>query len=123
MDKIREGKEIQTLEVRRNPEITQRRMIEQVIENFDFVKCHVAMKALRWEWFGVGIPTIEQLKRASIDRLESAIELAKKNKCHKSTFFSSSGGLKGNAWVNRYGHVEAIRLEFVLTDWDADGDV
>jgi hypothetical protein len=37
-------------------------------------------------------------------------------------YFSSSGGLKGTAWKNRYGHVAGIKLEFVLTEWDSDGD-
>ena len=50
------------------------------------------------------------------------IELAKEQRCSKATYFASSGGLKGNAWINRYGHIEGLRLEFVLTEWDSDGD-
>jgi hypothetical protein len=38
------------------------------------------------------------------------------------SYFCSSGGLKGTAWKNRYGHVAGIKLEFVLTEWDSDGD-
>lgn len=103
----------------------ENKMIDNVIENFDFVRCHHAMRLLNWEWFGRGIPTIPMLKEASIERLKSAIKGVK----HKDNkvpanehYFSSSGGLKGTAWKNRYGHVVGVRLEFVLTEWDADGD-
>jgi len=101
----------------------ENKMIEEIIDNFDFVKCELAMNALGWTWgFDQSTPSIERLKDSARKRLRGAIELAKQNKCSKSTFFSSSGGLKGNAWINRYGHIEALRLEFVLTEWESDGD-
>lgn len=98
-------------------------MISEVLENFDFYKCKLVMESIGWKWgFENQVPSIEMLKKSASNRLRNAMDLAKKNKCSKSTYFSSSGGLKGNAWVNRFGHIEAIRLEFVLTDWDSDGD-
>lgn len=102
----------------------ENKMIDEIIENFDFEKCEITMKTLGWSWaFDRNTPTIERLKESARSRLQSAIELAKQNKCSRSTYFSSSGGLKGNAWINRYGHIEALRLEFVLTEWESDGDV
>jgi len=58
-----------------------------------------------------------------IEQENKMIDEIIENLCSRSTYFSSSGGLKGNAWVNRYGHIEALRLEFVLTEWESDGDV
>ena len=102
----------------------ENKMIEEIIEHFNFTKCELTMIALGWTWgFDQGSPTIDRLKDAARSRLKSAIELAKQNKCSKSTYFASSGGLKGNAWINRYGHIEGLRLEFVLTEWESDGDV
>jgi len=101
----------------------ENKMIEEILDNFDFEKCNRVMTSLGWTWgLNTYSPTISDLKISAEARLKNAIELAKKDKCSKSTYFSSSGGLKGNAWVNRFGHVEALRLEFVLTDWDTDGD-
>jgi len=101
------------------------KMINEIIQNFDFVRCQRAMRLLNWEWFGRGIPTIPMLKDASTERLKSAIK-GVKNKDNRlsvnESYFSSSGGLKGTAWKNRHGHVAGIKLEFVLTEWDADGD-
>lgn len=102
----------------------ENKMVEDILENFDFEKCRKAMKALNWTWaFEGDIPSIERLKKAAENRLKDSMELAKKGSDSKFTYFVSSGGLKGNAWRNRYGHIEGIRLEFILTDWDADGDV
>lgn len=109
----------------RSQNAVEDKMIDEVIENFDFVRCQRAMRLLNWEWFGRGIPTIPMLKEASVQRLKSAMKGAKDKENRLSTneaYFSSSGGLKGTAWRNRYGHVAAIKLEFVLTEWDADGD-
>ena len=99
------------------------KMIQDILDNFDFKRCHDAMKALRWQWgFDEGTPTIEKLKESAVERLIGAMKEAKEDKKPNITYFSSSGGLKGNAWVNRYGQIEGVRLEFVLTDWDSDGD-
>lgn len=110
---------------RRSPEATKEKMIDEIIDNFDFEKCHFVMNKLKWEWAFTGIPTIEDLKRAARQRMEQAIKGAlDKNDILplNSYYFSSSGGLKATAWRNRYGHLEAINLEFVLAEWDSDGD-
>lgn len=83
------------------------------------------MTALEWHWFGRGVPTVDDLKCSARERLEQAIKGATDKKDRlplNSYYFSSSGGLKATAWRNRYGHLEAINLEFVLTEWDSDGD-
>lgn len=103
----------------------EEKMIGEIIQEFDFEKCHKAMTALNWGWFSVGVPTIDMLKSSAIHRLRSAIDGVKDKENGLSvneTYFSSSGGLKGSAWKNRYGHVTGIKLEFVLTEWDSDGD-
>ena len=102
----------------------EKQMIEQIIDNFDFYKCWTVMKLLEWSWgFEAEVPNVDRLKTAAISRIKDAMQLAKKGENHKFTYFVSSGGLKASAWKNRYGHIEAVRLEFVLTDWDADGDL
>ena len=109
--------------ISRNPKEHEDKMIQDILENFDFQKCRSVMQVLNWEWATVpGIPTIDRLKKAAENRLRDAMDMAKKGKCSKSTYFVSSGGLRANAWSNRYGQVEGVRLEFVLTDWDTDGD-
>jgi hypothetical protein len=125
MVKDRKGQQSTTVIRRRSPEYIKEKMIEDVLEHFDFDKCQYVMKQLNWQWFGRGIPTIDELKYSARQRLESAIAGALDRKDTlplNSYYFSSSGGLKATAWRNRYWHLEAINLEFVLTEWDSDGD-
>lgn len=100
------------------------RMIQDVLDEFDFEKCHKTMTFLNWRWGLDGeIPTIERMKGAAKERIMSAIDGIKNREIsHHSSYFSSSGGFKGTVWKNRYGHIEGVRLEFVLADWDSDGD-
>lgn len=103
----------------------EEKMIDDVLRHFDFRKCRNAMESLNWEWFSRGVPTVDMLKEAAIERLRSAMKGVKDKENGLSvneSYFCSSGGLKGTAWKNRYGHVTGIKLEFVLTDWDSDGD-
>ena len=107
----------------KNPEEAENAMIENILDNFDFYKCWTVMKLLEWSWgMNAEIPNIDRLKTAATNRLKDAIELAKKGESPHSTYFVSSGGLKATAWRNRYRQIEAINLEFVLTDWQSDGD-
>jgi hypothetical protein len=110
---------------RLTPHMLEEKMIDEIIQEFNFERCYLAMNTLNWEWFSTGVPTVEMLKDAAIDRLHSAMEGVKdkENKLSANEHYSaSSGGLKGTAWKNRYGHVTGIKLEFVLEEWDSDGD-
>ena len=103
----------------------EEKMIDDVLRHFDFRRCHNTMESLNWEWIGRGIPTVEMLKEAAIERLRSAMSGVKDKENRLSVnepYACSSGGIKGTAWKNRYGHVAGIKLEFVLTEWDSDGD-
>lgn len=107
----------------KSPREAENYMIEEVLSNFDFNKCKMVMDSLNWTWgFHNQTPQIEQIKKAAVDRMKSVIELTKSGSCHKSSYFTSSGGLKATAWKNKYGHIEGLQLEFVLTDWQSDGD-
>lgn len=107
------------------PQTKREKMIEDVINNFNFESCHRVMQSLNWTWAGIGIPTVEDLKNSARNRINNAIEglLDKENRLSsRDYYYSSSGGLKATAHKNRYGHLSYIMLEFVLTDWESDGD-
>jgi len=107
---------------RLGPQEMEDKMIQEILDNFDFNKCWTVMKLINWTWgFNNETPTISKLKESAVARLKSAVEQAKKGE-KIDVYFSSSGGLKGSAWRNRYHQIEGIKLEFVLTDWDTDGD-
>ena len=111
------------MKTRKNEYEKEQDMITNILENFDFGKVQRTMEFLDWRWgFNEEPVTEEMLRRSAIIRLEDAMKMAKNGKHSYTTYFSSSGGLKANAWKNRYGHIEAISLEFIVSDWHNDGD-
>jgi hypothetical protein len=99
----------------------EQKMVDEIIENFNFQRCYDVMKHLKWSWGLTGVPSIEELKESAIERLERAIEYAKTKEV-KDSCYVSSGGIKATAYKNRYGRIIALHLEFVLTEWNSDGD-
>lgn len=107
----------------KSPQEAEDYMIQEVIDNFDFIKCWQTMRHLNWTWgLQPHIPTIDELKVGAKQRIRDAIRIAKGGESSKSTYFSSSGGLKASAWRNKYFQIEGLQLEFVLTDWTSEGD-
>lgn len=103
----------------------EQELIEEVLEHFDFNKCHEVMEHLDWRWgLNPEVPTIDRIKESGRDRIMGAIKGIKENKKHHylEGYFSSSGGLKATVYKNKYGLVTNIILEFVLSDWHAGED-
>ena len=102
----------------------EEQMIGNIIENFNFSRCHSVMKSLNWGWgFNNKIPTIDELKISAKERCLSAIILSKKRTRGRSNEgVVSSGGLKATAITNSHKHLTWLELEFILTDWSCDGD-
>lgn len=123
MSEVRKRPQGQTL-TRLNQIQMEDKMVSDVLDNFDFAKCWIAMRTLNWTWgFDNQQPSIFELKTSAEERMKSAIKYAKQNKeGHQSPYYVSSGGLKATVWKNMYNHIISVQLEFVLTDWDSDGD-
>jgi hypothetical protein len=99
------------------------KMIDNIIQNFDFETCRLAMLATNWGWWGQGTPSVETMRDSAKDRLKDAVKgvLDRENKIHAGvSYIVSSGGLKATAIKNRYGYVDFLQLEFVFTDWSSD---
>ena len=73
---------------------------------------------------GYRIPTKYDLIEAAKDRIESAIKGIKDagRMGLNESYGSSSGGLKATVYKNRYNQITFIKLEFILTEWDAGDD-
>lgn len=109
------------MKVRKSPYEVRQDMITEIIEEFDFEKCCKVMLALDWGWRGQGSPSIERMKKFAIDILNSAINgvLTRENNTRCDVpYTASSGGFKAIAYKSRYGHLDFIKLEFVVTEWE-----
>ena len=86
----------------------QRKAVDNIMDWFDFEKVHKTMRALRWEWVGAEekIPCQGEIREKARQMLTQAIE---------TEMSIGSGGLQVT-----YIPVERfLKLEFVVSEWDA----
>jgi hypothetical protein len=93
-------------------------MMFDIINNFDFQKVHDVMNHLDWAWYPYGTPTVDELRFAARERIESVIKNCLLDAKPDQEYISSSGGLKATAIKDDYGQITFLELEFVLTSWD-----
>jgi hypothetical protein len=94
------------------------KMMFDIMNNFDYDRVRSVMKHLEWEWYGKGVPTVDDIRFAARERIESVIKNCLLDANPNEEYISSSGGLKATAIKDDYGQITFLQLEFVLTSWD-----
>ena len=94
------------------------KLIEEILENFDFDIVKKVMEAVDWTYFdSEEVPTTYRLIKTARERLEDAYNMAieRKKDCN-----SSCGGFKVFAgYVEEKETVTYLELNFVVTSWEA----
>jgi len=96
------------------------KMVDYVIENFDFEKVHSVMKFLNWSWHAEGVPKIQTIILRSREML---IDTFKRSIKENKSFTIASGGFR--CYCEKYiddngAEKRFLHMEFILTDCDAD---
>jgi hypothetical protein len=105
--------------------LTVEDMIDEIMEEFDFVKVERIMFHLNWKWGGSDyrIPNIDELREAAERLLRGAAESrlgAYIDEHHEVGIISATGGFKATAWCNEAKtEIAGLKLEFIVTDWDS----
>jgi hypothetical protein len=98
------------------------KMIDDIMDEFDFYKVQEVMEYLNWRWAGEYV-TIDMLKETAKRLLREAADLRLGD--YKDTHWEqgvicATGGFQAMAWCNEdKTEVNALDLKFVLADWDA----
>jgi hypothetical protein len=98
------------------------KMIDDIMDAFDFDKVQRTMDFLRWKWAGEYV-TIDMLKETAKRLLREAADVRLGD--YKDTHWEqgvicATGGFQATAWCNEdKTKVDALDLKFVLVDWDA----
>ena len=98
------------------------KMIDDIMDEFDFDKVQRSMDVLRWKRAGEYV-TDEILKQTAKRLLREAADLRLGD--YKDTHWEqgvicATGGFQAMAWCNEdKTEVNALDLKFVLADWDA----
>ena len=90
----------------------QQKLIDDIMDNFNFEKVHKVMKFLNWTWWNLEtmkeyVPTIQDIRSSARDRLKTVLL----EKCG----YCESGG-----FVARKYDDDTISLEFKIESW---GDI
>jgi hypothetical protein len=120
-----ELEQLQTLLNKMNP--TQDKdpvdkMIDDIIDAFDFNKVWITMEYLGWRWGGQGVPTIKALIEEAKRLLKGAAKSRLtdfKDEYWETGVINGTGGFQATAYCNETKtKIIALDLKFVLTEWD-----
>lgn len=101
------------------------KMISEVLTNFNFHRVYLTMKALNWTWFPEDEPPhIQRMKETAEYLLRKSVEgsLECKNLSPNEPYFSATGGFKAYCYRSKHKHVLSLHLEFIVSEWESDGD-
>jgi hypothetical protein len=100
------------------------KMVNEIIEGFDFDKVHKTMVELNWTWAESFMPpSIEEMK----DTAEYLLREAAKSRLsddymeihHSSPITVGTGGFEAKAWCDEYHQITELELKFVVASYDA----
>jgi len=99
-------------------------MIDDIMDDFDFIKVQTVMEALNWQWAGKGVPSIKQLKETAVYLLKGAAELRLGDylESHwEQGIINSTGGFQATAYCDENKtKITMLDLRFVLEEQDSE---
>ena len=97
------------------------KMIDDIIENFNFDRVQRTMDFLRWKWVGQYV-TVEMLLKEARRLLKGAAKSRLtdfKDEYWEMGVTNGTGGFQAKAYCNEAKtKIIALDLKFVLTEWD-----
>jgi hypothetical protein len=98
------------------------KMIDEIMDEFDFDKVYKAMDALDWKWRGQ-TPSIEDLEKEAERLLRGAAEhrLSDWKEIYwESPIMNGCGGFEARAWCDENKtKITALQLDFVVSSWNS----
>jgi hypothetical protein len=97
------------------------KMIQSIMENFDFKQTQRAMDLLDWKWRGEYV-TKDMLKKEAERLLRGAIESRLgefKSEPHEVAIINGTGGFEAKAWCDESKtKIVGLQLDFILNSWE-----
>jgi hypothetical protein len=102
------------------------KMIDEIMDEFNFATVHKAMVALDWKWAVTSnnnVPTMDELRTETERLLRDAADI-RLNMCidepWESPIGCSTGGFKATAWCNEdKTKITRLNLDFIVSTWSA----
>ena len=98
------------------------KMIDGIMDNFDWGETQRVMEFMNWGWAGGRVPTIERMKQTAERLLRNAAELRLneyKDSHWEQGIISGTGGFEAQAFCNETKtEITSLSLQFILNQWD-----
>ena len=91
--------------------------IQTIFNEFDWERVYLAMKALKWEWAGVGVPTIPRMHNTARYLLNTVVEDVLRSPKKKYIAITGTGGFQAKAQKFKDTDKIYLELQFVVTEW------
>lgn len=88
--------------------------ILEVINYVEWDRVYKAMVTLDWTWHGVGIPTVEDLKRKALSLAERCVNISISE---ERDTYTSTGGIEVRTQWFQEGDV-GVQVRFILSEFD-----
>ena len=104
------------------------RLVDDIMEEFDFDKVQRVMNCLGWTWVNTGmmLPSISELKKVARTLLLTAAKLRLdeyKDEHWEQGIINGTGGFVATAFCNETKtEIESLKLEFVVEEWHSNKD-
>jgi hypothetical protein len=95
----------------------EEKIIDKIVAEFNWGRVHKVMELINWEWYTVdGKPEVPQIGKLMIQGRKLL-----KQVCEEEFYVAGTGGLKATRYVEPDGtHTTALKLEFILAEWEED---
>ena len=96
--------------------------IDYILENFEFGRVNEAMTFLNWHWYGIGIPSIDQLRDRARELLNDVVDAVNKKADNDPNQVANYYIATGGFYVDGSKYPDSpklyLRLSFQVTEWD-----
>ena len=106
---------------------TQKELIDDIMDNFNFKKVQSVMKFLNWKWVTAeeGVPTVMEIRREAkkllLEVCQTCIKL--ENISPDTQVCVGTGGLLARAFKSECGKfITNLELQFILAGWDSEAE-
>ena len=100
------------------------KMIDEIMDEFNFARVHTAMAALDWKWAVTSnnnVPTMDELRTEAERLLRDAADIRLnmfKDEPWESPVYCGTGGFSAAAWCDEdKTRITRLDLDFIVSTW------
>ena len=94
----------------------EQKLLDEVMDWFDFHKVASVMKHLKWKWYFDGydgVPEESDIRQAVRKQFTKLMH----ENHHQERFVCATAGFEYTVWRDKATYVDVLELKFIVSDW------